>query len=63
MITIISDQVKFFQENKNDLDEESCANIGSQVQDILLKLSTLSVEDSFEQQTGTLGTSEIDNLQ
>lgn len=53
----------FFQENKNDLDEQSCTNIGSQVQDVLLKLSTLNIEKSFEQQLGKLGISEIDNLQ
>lgn len=55
--------VSLFQENKNELDEQSCADIGSQVQEVLLKLSTLNIEKSFEQQLGKLGASEIDNLQ
>lgn len=55
--------VSSFQENKNDLDEQSCADIGSQVQEVLLKLSTLNIENSFEQQLGNLGASDIDNLQ
>ncbi|XP_015370195.1 PREDICTED: probable dynactin subunit 2 [Diuraphis noxia] len=53
-------EISSLQENKIDLDEQSCTNIGSQVQDVLLKLSTLNIEKSFKQQ---LGTSEIDNLQ
>lgn len=55
--------INSLQDCKNDLDEQLCANIGSQVQDILLKLSTLNIEKSFEQQLGKLGASEIDNLQ
>lgn len=53
----------FFKDNKTELDEQSCANIGAEVQSILLKLSTLNIEKSFEQQSGNLGGSEIDNLQ
>lgn len=45
------------------MDEQSCANIGSQVQDVLLKLSTLNIEKSFEQQLGKLGISDVNNLQ
>ncbi|CAH1736085.1 unnamed protein product [Aphis gossypii] len=56
-------EINSLQENKNDLDEQSCTNIGSQVQDVMLKLSTLNIEKSFGQQLGKLGTSEIDNLQ
>jgi len=56
-------EINSLQENKNDLDEQSCANIGSQVQDVLLKLSTLNIEESFKQQLGELGATEIDNLQ
>ncbi|XP_025411342.1 dynactin subunit 2 isoform X2 [Sipha flava] len=56
-------EINSLQENKNDLDEQSCANIGSQVQSVLLKLSTLNVEKSLEQQLGMLGASDIDNLQ
>jgi len=33
------------------------------VQEVLLKLSTLNIEKSFEQQLGELGATEIDNLQ
>lgn len=51
---------QFFQDTKNDFDEQSYANIGSQAQEVLSKLSTLNIEKSFEQQ---LGVSDIDNLQ
>ncbi|VVC32106.1 Hypothetical protein CINCED_3A014706 [Cinara cedri] len=56
-------EINLLQDNKTELDEQSCANIGSNVQSILLKLSTLNIEKSFEQQLGNLGASEIDNLQ
>ncbi|XP_050524745.1 dynactin subunit 2 [Daktulosphaira vitifoliae] len=56
-------EINSLKENKNDPNEMLCANIGSQVQTLLSKLSTLNVEKSFEQQLGHLGASEIDNLQ
>ncbi|XP_050439964.1 dynactin subunit 2 [Adelges cooleyi] len=56
-------EINTLKEIKNEPDEQLCASIGSQVQDVMLKLSTINVDESFEQQVGNLGTSEIDAIQ